>query len=155
MRPYSQDLRERVVAACDQGQLTREEIAEPFAVSTSWIRRLLQRRRDTGSFAALPQRPGRKPKVAGAGAQRLATLVAEQPDATLDELRQRLRIAISLGALAQALLRLGLTRKKSRCGPASRTGPTCSSSGPPGGRRCRRSIPRAGSSWTSRGRTRP
>ena len=155
MRPYSQDLRERVVAACDQGQLTREEIAEQFAVSTSWIRRLLQRRRDTGAFAALPRRPGRKPKVAGEHAQRLATLVAEQPDATLDELRQRLRIAISLGALGQALRRLGLTRKKSRCGPASRTGPTCSSGGPPGSRRCRRSTRRAGSSWTRRGRTRP
>jgi transposase len=52
MKTYSQDLRERVVKACDAGAHTRGELAELFGVSTAWIRRLLQRRRETGSFAA-------------------------------------------------------------------------------------------------------
>ncbi len=42
MDAYSDDLRQRVVQACDDGVLTREEIAEHFKVSTAWIRRLLQ-----------------------------------------------------------------------------------------------------------------
>jgi len=50
------DLRDRVVAACDMGAWTREEIAEKFDVSTSWIRRLLQRRRELGSYAPLQGR---------------------------------------------------------------------------------------------------
>ena len=54
MDTYSEDPRQRVVQACDDGILTREEMAEPFRVSTAWIRRLLQRRRETGSFSALP-----------------------------------------------------------------------------------------------------
>ena len=45
MRPYSMDLRERVMAACDRRDGKREEIAKRFGVSTAWIRRLLQRRR--------------------------------------------------------------------------------------------------------------
>ena len=43
MAAYSMDLRERVVAACDEGGDTRAEIAERFSVSGSWVRRLLQR----------------------------------------------------------------------------------------------------------------
>ena len=63
MDAYSEDLRQRVVQACDDGVLTREEIADQFQVSTAWIRRLLQRRRETGSFSALPGGHGPKPKL--------------------------------------------------------------------------------------------
>lgn len=65
MRPYSMDLRERVVAVCDAREGTREQIAKRFGISTSWIRRMLQRRRETGSIAPLPQNPGRKRKLSG------------------------------------------------------------------------------------------
>src|SRR5947209_9642789 len=58
MKPYSQDLRERVVRACDERRGTRAQIAELFHVSTAWIRRLLQRRRETGSIAARPHAGG-------------------------------------------------------------------------------------------------
>jgi len=39
MRPYSMDLRERIVAACNAREGTREQIAKRFGISTSWIRR--------------------------------------------------------------------------------------------------------------------
>jgi transposase len=39
MRPYSTDFRERVVAACDAGGATREQVAARFSVSVSWIRK--------------------------------------------------------------------------------------------------------------------
>jgi transposase len=60
MTAYSQDLRERGVGACDEGRSTRPQIAELFGVSTAWIRRLLQRHRESGSIAALPQVIGSK-----------------------------------------------------------------------------------------------
>ena len=60
MRPYSMGLRRRVVAACDRKDERQVKIAERFGVSTAWIRRLLQRRRETGSIAPFPQNPGRK-----------------------------------------------------------------------------------------------
>jgi hypothetical protein len=61
MAAYSMDLRERVVAACDEGIDTRAEIADRFSASESWIRRLLQRRRETGSIAPKPPRRGPDP----------------------------------------------------------------------------------------------
>ena len=45
--PYSQDLRDRVLRAYDRGMKTKQ-IAETFAVSRSWARRVKQRRRDHG-----------------------------------------------------------------------------------------------------------
>ena len=112
MKAYSQDLRERVVRACDERRGTRQQIAELFGVSTAWIRRLLQRRRETGSFAARPHAGGPAPKMDDDRRGRLLLLVAEQPDATLEELRDRLAAPVHLCTIARHLARLGLTVKK-------------------------------------------
>jgi transposase len=132
MPPYSQDLRERVVRACDEHHGTRQEIADRFAVSTSWIRRLLQRRRETGSFAAKPHAGGAV-KMTPERRDRLVVLVAEQPDATLAELHDRLAAPVHLSTIARALLRLRLTVKKKSAAPPSRTAPTCAASAPASG----------------------
>jgi len=44
--------------------------------------------------------------------KQLRELVSEQPDATLEELRQRLAVACSLAAICRTLKKLGITRKK-------------------------------------------
>ena len=124
MAAYSMDLRERVVAACDEGTDTRAEVAERFSVSESWVRRPLQRRRQTGSIAPLPRGGGRPPAFAGAAAERLRGAVAADPDATLKELATAVGVACGTSAVDRALRRLGITRKKSRGGPPSRTGRT-------------------------------
>jgi transposase len=93
LKTYSQDLRERVVAACDEGRLSRPQIAQLFRVSVSWMRRLLQRRRETGSFAARPRGGSPPLKMTEACRARLLVLITEQPDATLVELRDRLNVS--------------------------------------------------------------
>jgi len=114
MRPYSMDLRERVVDSCDARSGTREQIADRFGVSAAWIRRLLQRRKETGSIAPLPQNSGRKPKLDDRQMKRLQRIVARQPDATLQELKKHLGMTMSDDALIRALRKLNLTLKKSR-----------------------------------------
>src|SRR4051812_33574066 len=112
MHTYSQDLRERVVRACDEQRGTRQQIAAWFAVSTSWIRRLLQRRRQTGSVAARPRGGATKTKMTAERCDRLVMLVREQPDATLAELRDRLAAPVHLTTIFRALRRLDWTVKK-------------------------------------------
>ena len=112
MQAYSQDLRERVVRACDEQRGSRRQIADLFGVSTAWIRRLLQRRRDTGSFAALPHAGGPKPKMTEERRDRLVVLLREQPDATLAELRDRLAAPVHLTTVFRAVNRLRWTVKK-------------------------------------------
>lgn len=120
MKPYSMDLRERVVAACDGREGTHEQIAERFGVSDRWIRKLLRRRRETGSIAALPQNPGRKRALNDRQMERLSRLIQKRPDATLKELRRSLGMKISIAALDRAVRRLDVTLKKSRSWRRSR-----------------------------------
>ena len=123
MKAYSMDLRERVVAACDDGVDTREEIAERFGVSVSWFRDLLKRRRETGSIAPRPRGGGRAPAFDEAAAARLREAVRADDDATLEELAEAAGVACAPSVVHRALKRLGITRKKSRGGRPSRTGP--------------------------------
>src|SRR5262245_8543814 len=129
MKTYSQDLRERVVRACDERRGTRQQIADLFGVSTAWIRRLLQRRRTTGSFAALPRGGGPPPKMDPDRCGRLVVLVTQQPDATLEELRDRLGAPVHPCTIGRALARLGLPVKKKCFEPPNTTAPMSATSG--------------------------
>ena len=121
MKPYSMDLRERVVAACDAREGTREQIAKRFGVGDRWIRKLLRRRRETDSIAPLPQNPGRKRALNDRQMERLRRLIQKRPDATLAELKKSLRVEISIAALHRAVRALGFTLKKNRSWRRSRS----------------------------------
>ena len=155
MKTYSYDLRERLVRACDAGTHSRQALAQLFGVSTAWIRRLLQRRRQTGSFAAKPRGGARPPKMTAERCGRLLGLVSEQPDATLAELHQRLAAPVHRSTLARALVRLGWTVKKKSCGRPSRSVRTSARNGRPGARGRPASSRAAGCSSMRSGPTRP
>jgi transposase len=122
MRAYSMDLRERVWADCQAGMKT-PAVAQKYSVSQSWVRRLKQRHKATGSLAPRPPSPGRPVTLAPHDA-RVRELVRDDPDATLAELRTRLGVRISTSALAEYLRRIKLSFKKKSSGPPSRTAPT-------------------------------
>ena len=134
---YSQDLRDRVLAACDRGMKTRQ-IAGVFEVSSSWVRRVKQRRRDSGETTPRPMGGATVVKIDG---ERLAELVRQKPDATLKELREMLGVDCVESAVCLALKRLGLSFKKSRSTRPSRTGPTSRRDGRNGGAINRRATP--------------
>jgi len=123
MEAYSVDLRKRVLADCDAG-LGTMEVAAKFQVSESWVRRLKQRRRETGRVAPLPRSGGRPIKIAGAREKRLKELLKKHPDATLHELRRRLRLQCCVSTVHLAVIRLGMSYKKSHCVPANSSAPT-------------------------------
>ena len=115
-RPCSQDLRDRVLAAYDQGMQTRQ-IATRFRVSSSWARRVMQRRRETGETT---HRPMGAPVVWKVDRSRLAELVQERPDATLAELRESLTVPYALSTICTALKKRGFSYIKKRFGPPNR-----------------------------------
>lgn len=117
-RTYSQDLRDRILAADDSGMETAQ-IARVFNVSRSWVRRVKQRRREFGETT---------PRARGSGAEikvdrvQLAALVQHDPDATLLELRDRLGVRCAISTISAALKGLRLTFKKRRSTRPSRIG---------------------------------
>jgi transposase len=112
METYSLDLRTRVIRAYDRGEGTQIELAERFEVSERWIQKLLRQRRLHHSIVPLPRNSGRKPKVTGAKIARLQEVLAQRPDATLEELRDACGVRGSPLCIFRALQRLGITRKK-------------------------------------------
>ena len=123
---YSQDLRERVIAAVDGG-LGAYQAAPLLRVSVSYIYKALGRRRETGETAARPSGRGPAPKLAPYD-EALRQRIAEEPDATLAELQVWLLTAhgakVSVGCLWNRLRHLKLSLKKSRSAPPSRRGRT-------------------------------
>jgi transposase len=109
-KPYSNDLRERVLQDADAG-LPSKELAVRYHVSRAWVDALKQRRRETGAIAALKQTKFRARVLAGQAAH-LGALVAARPDATLAELRDALQTSAGLATIWRELDRLQLTVKK-------------------------------------------
>jgi transposase len=112
MRPYSTDLRERVAAAIDHHEGSLRQSARTFRVSLSFIVRLLQRRRHAGTLDPKPHGGGPPPALGPDDHERLADLIGEQPDATLEQLKHRGGFTCSLKTLWLAWRRRHLTFKK-------------------------------------------
>ena len=134
-RPYSVDLRARIVRAVEAG-LSRRAAAAKFEVSISFVVKLMQRWRARGTLE--PERiGGSKRSLLAAHAERVHALVASAPDLTIAALRSRLAAAgvvTSRSALGRFLLAAGLTRKKRPSTPPSRTAPMSPRRAAPGGR---------------------
>lgn len=104
-KAYSNDFRERVVAAPDRG-LSASGAARIFGVSISTAIRWTRRVRDAGSAAAKPCGGDTRSKLTD-HATWLMELIRQQPDLTLTEIQQRLRRQSRFGRLRHgvALLR--------------------------------------------------
>ena len=116
---YSVDLRERVVAAFDAGDMTDEEVAVLFQVGEATVHRWKRRKRETGAVVPKPPRGGgMPPRVAPEQYDLVRAIVSEEPDLTIPEaaweFHRRTGRSVSPSAMGRILRKLGLTRKKSR-----------------------------------------
>jgi transposase len=112
MKAISEDLRKRILDTIEHGDGSLRQIARRFLVSVSFITRLLQLHRSTGSLEPRPHGGGNPAVLSPEDLEQLRELVRRQPDATLEELRQRLGVSCSLMTISRALRKLGLPRKK-------------------------------------------
>ena len=124
MRTISLDLRERILASYDHQEGTRDAVARRYRVSLGMVKKLLQQRRRTGDIGPRHHFSGRKPIILAAHHRQMRTLLGQKPDLTLKELRAAVALDCTLPAIHYALEKLGLTYKKRRSGPVSKTART-------------------------------
>jgi transposase len=115
-KPYSLDLRERIVGYVEQGHSARAA-GRVFDVSASTAVRLAAAQRRDGSVA--PKAQGRPPGKAGKLAAHIGFLlerVKAEPDITLQELATALSeargVKVQLSSIHRALIRAGNSYKK-------------------------------------------
>ena len=126
-QPYSSDLRERVLAACERGQGSQVEIAWRFRVCPATVSNWRRQARQEGRRSPKAHAGGVASRLDEAALTVLRALVDEDNDATLAEYARRLAERtgkqVSTPVLCRTLKRLELTRKKRRYGRLSRTEP--------------------------------
>ena len=122
-KAYSQDLRERVFAAADEGEPVGQ-VAAQLRVSASYVSKVLSRRHRSGQATASPQRCHVPPKLAG-WHDAIGAHVAAHPSVTLEGLKNWLltthKVSVSIGAVWKTLALLKLTLKKSHSGQPSKS----------------------------------
>jgi transposase len=139
MKPFSLDLRQRVLADYQAG-LSFAELGRKYTTSAEWVRQFLRRYEATGEIAARPPRIKKVPFHRRHEAE-LREALAAQSDLTLEGLRAKLRVDVSIGTLWNALRALKISFKKKRSWRPSSNGRTS----PP---RARNSGPCNASGWT-------
>ena len=118
---YSMEFRVAVARAYEECG-SSIEVAEMFDCSESWVRRLMQRQRETGSLEPRPLKLPDNHKLDEQDLTRLQELIANQPDLTLAELAEALDHKASVPTVWRATQKLDLTLKKSLSMPVNRTG---------------------------------
>jgi transposase len=112
---YSKEFRGEVLAACDANEGT-QAVALRFRVSESWVRRILQQRRETGQVA--PKTTRDRIPTWHDWADWLLAKIAERPDVYLRELQADLQAergeTVCLQTICNACRALERTRKKRR-----------------------------------------
>jgi len=122
MKPYSLDLRQRVVTAVEDGDGTIAEVAAMFRVGKTFVKKMLRLWREKGNVAPHPHGGGATAALTPKQLRALQQQVAKEPDATLAELRYFLQeteqVEVSEATVCRALQCLHLPRKK-RVSPAA------------------------------------
>ena len=124
MKPYSDDLRLRVIETIQVNELSQAEIAEQFSVGISFVEKLWHRFRTTGEYQAKRSFVRGPARLLKNEELLIRQLVKNQPDATLDELCQAVsetsgKPPVTTATMCVELQRLKLRLKKSRCTPES------------------------------------
>jgi transposase len=116
MKAYSEDLRERVVAAVKRGT-KRAEVVEAYAVSRATIKRWVKQQREVGTLAPKPI-PGPPARKRDALLVALPGRLVAYADATLEEhcswWQERTGAEVSTATMSRAITALAWTRKKRR-----------------------------------------
>lgn len=119
-RPYSPDLRERVLRVCEVGAESQAAIARRFEISETTVARWLRSLHEAGRREPKPHGRGIASVLDADGGAVLRSLVTEKNDATLEEyaaaFAKRTGSEISGSSICRALKRHGLVIKKDPAG---------------------------------------
>ena len=117
-KPLSKEIRETIIYHHKNGAKNKE-IEKWLRVSSSSVERIIRLQREEKPIEVQAYKRGRKPAFCEAKLNKITDRIREQPDITLEELKEEFHLNISISALCRKLLKRDLTFKKRRCSPKS------------------------------------
>lgn len=126
MSPLSLDLRERIVAAYEIGDVSYAAVGRRFGVSDRVVAKLVNQKHELGTLEPQLHKRGRKPCISDEKRKELRKHLQDCPDATVLERREALGLTCSEKTLWQTLRKMGWRFKKSRYGLKNKIARTCS-----------------------------
>lgn len=130
MEAYPVEYRQRVIRLTVEG-MKSGKIAAVLGVTSSWVRSIKRLHR-SGQPLEPKSRANQRRSLAQREGERLRARVAEHPGTTLEDLQRDLGLPASITSIWNALQELGLSLKKKRSAPPSKTARTLSSPARPG-----------------------
>ena len=116
MKPYSIDLRKKIVEVHEKEKISIRKLAQRFQVAKSFVQKILKQYRETGDLS--PKRQGGSPprKLQGEQLVTLIEIIESNNDATLEELcdllHEKSGIRISRATMGRITLKLNYSVKK-------------------------------------------
>lgn len=115
MKPYSLDLREKIISTYEAGKTSIRQVAERFQVSKNTVQALLKRKQATGTLKPARATGGKASQLAGYE-QDIAQMVEQHQDYTLAEYCEywydKTGILVSESTMCRFLQKQQLTVKK-------------------------------------------
>ena len=120
-RPYSEDLRSRVIMKRDEGK-TVMEIVNELNVKKTFVYDIIKIHTATGSVKPKQAAGGRPPVIDETELLQIEALIYETPDITLAEIKETLNLSASISVICNAINnKLDLRYKKRPCLTADKT----------------------------------
>jgi len=116
------EIRQKVINAHNKG-MSIQDICRFFDLRPAAVYDLIRLERNTGDIAPKTYRCGRKPALSPEQVEDLRSLILDDPDITLEEMKEELSLPISIGAISRYVRdKLGFNYKKKVYMPASGSG---------------------------------
>lgn len=118
MRPYSLDLRQKIIEVYTKEKISGRQLSIRFKVALSFVQKLIKQYDNTGDIYPRPQGGGKKLKLTEEQLEVLGEIVSKNNDATLEELckllQERTGVKVSRATMGRMMQRLNFTFKKKR-----------------------------------------
>jgi transposase len=102
-----------LISRANRDGMSVKEMARVYRVPERTIRRLLKHEQETGSMEAHTGRCGRPPALSREGLELMRKIIEEQPDITLEEIKERMKLSICVSAICRIIkYKLKFTYKK-------------------------------------------
>lgn len=101
------------------------DAAKAYCVNRSTVTRLIRQMKETGSVEPKTYLRGRKPSLSEADLQTIDNLLQEQPDITINEIKETLNLTVCEETIRKAVLKLGYVYKKKSLHASEQGRPRC------------------------------